>query len=103
VVRPCRADQRQVQSRWAKNSSVPLAGQALVSNDDVRRRAVGGWSLSICRALVASPDSFGLAEAESGHRPSQVQISISLDPQYQREWLGSSHIRPSHTGPSGGR
>jgi len=49
---------------------------------------LAGRSLSICRAWSRSPYSLGLARPNPVTVPSQVQISISLDPQYQREWDG---------------
>src|SRR6266702_2840851 len=49
---------------------------------------LAGRCSSICRAWSRSPYSFGLARPNPVTVPSQVHISISLDPQYQREWLG---------------
>ena len=47
-----------------------------------------GWRSSVCRAWSRSPCSFGFAMLNPVTVPSQVQISSSLHPQYQREWLG---------------
>jgi hypothetical protein len=49
---------------------------------------LAGWSVSVCRACWRSPYSFGLARLNPVTVPSQLQISSSLLPQYQREWLG---------------
>ena len=49
---------------------------------------LAGWSSSIVRAASRSPASLGLARANPVTVPSQVQMSSSLPPQYQREWLG---------------
>src|SRR2546423_15247134 len=49
---------------------------------------LAGRSLSICRAASRSPYSLGLARPNPVTVPSQVQIKVSLLPQYQREWLG---------------
>src|SRR6516162_10197493 len=46
------------------------------------------WSSRICRVAFCSPNSLGLARPNPVTVPSQVQISSSLAPQYQREWLG---------------
>jgi hypothetical protein len=50
-----------------------------------------------------APDSLGLARPNPVTVPSQVHISISFDPQYQREWLGQYPYRRTRTGWSGGR
>ena len=72
----------------AKNASVS-AGQALIGDyRGARRRPVAGGRLSICRACSRSPYSLGLARQNPVTVPSQVQMSSSLAPQYQREWLG---------------
>ena len=47
-----------------------------------------GWCSSICRAWSRSPKSWGLARPNPVTVPSQVQLSISLEPHYQREWPG---------------
>ena len=47
-----------------------------------------GWPAGVLRACSRSPLSFGLAGLNPVTVPSQVQISSSLLPQYQREWLG---------------
>jgi hypothetical protein len=47
-----------------------------------------GWRSSVWRAWPRSPCSFGFARLNPVTVPSQVQISSSLHPQYQREWLG---------------
>src|SRR2546430_1947361 len=49
---------------------------------------LAGWRSSMVRACSRSPASLGLARANPVTVPSQVQISSSLAPQYQREWLG---------------
>jgi|HubBroStandDraft_6_1064221.scaffolds.fasta_scaffold1277764_1 hypothetical protein len=49
-------------------------------SDPVRERARRAWSRSPC--------IFGFARLNPVTVPSQVQISSSLQPQYQREWLG---------------
>ena len=54
-----------------------------------------GWSFSICRDCSRSPKSLGLARPKPVTVPSQVQMSSSLAPQYQREWLGQ-YPYPAH-------
>ena len=49
---------------------------------------LAGWRSSIWRASSRSPKSLGLARVNPVTVPSQVQMSSSLLPQYQREWLG---------------
>ena len=46
-----------------------------------------GWRSSVWRAWSRSPCSLGFARLNPVTVPSQVQISSSLAPQYQREWL----------------
>src|SRR6266567_948608 len=84
-----RAGRTRARSGPAKNASVsspdsPLSVTTAVPG--VGRLA--GWSVSICRACSRSPYSLGLARPNPVTVPSQVQISSSLAPQYQREWLG---------------
>src|SRR6266702_88856 len=49
---------------------------------------LAGRRSSSRRACSRSPYSLGLARPNPVTVPSQVTISSSLDPQYQREWLG---------------
>ena len=76
-------------SGLAKNSSVSSPDRPLSVTMAVPGAGrLAGWSLSICRAWSRSPKSLGLARPNPVTVPSQVQMSISLAPQYQREWLG---------------
>jgi hypothetical protein len=80
------ADQGQVQIRAGEERFGVFAGQALIGDDGgTGCGAVAGWSLSIVRAWSRSPASFGLARANPVTDPSQVQITSSVPPQYQRE------------------
>ena len=73
----------------AKNSSVSSPARPLSVTMAVPGAGrLAGWPVSICRAWSRSPKSLGLARPNPVTVPSQVQMSISLDPQYQREWLG---------------
>jgi len=73
----------------AKNSSVSsLASPLSVTTAVPGAGRLAGRCSGICRAWSRSPYSFGLARPNPVTVPSQVHISISLDPQYQREWLG---------------
>src|SRR5450755_602162 len=47
-----------------------------------------GWRSRVWRACWRSPYSLGLARLNPVMVPSQVQMISSLEPQYQREWLG---------------
>src|SRR5713101_4114608 len=84
-----RADQGQAEVRAGEELFGLLTGQALVSDDGgAGRRAIRGLVPEHLPGLLASPYSFGLARPNPVTVPSQVQISRSLAPQYQREWLG---------------
>jgi hypothetical protein len=45
-----------------------------------------GWRSRVCQAWSRSPCIFGLARLNPVTVPSQVQVSSSSQPQYQREW-----------------
>src|SRR5215831_799800 len=84
-----RADQCQVQAGAGEELLGALAGQALVGDDGgTRSWAVGGLVAEHRAGLLAFAHQLGLARPNPVTVPSQVQMSISLDPQYQREWLG---------------
>jgi excisionase family DNA binding protein len=84
-----RADQHQAQVVAGEELLGLLPGQALIVTTAVPGAGrFAGWSLSIFRACSRSPYSLGLARPNPVTVPSQVQRSSSLDPQYQREWLG---------------
>jgi hypothetical protein len=73
----------------AKNASVSSPDRPLSVTMAVPGTGrFAGWCSSIVRACSRSPASFGLARANPVTVPSQVQISSSLLPLYQREWLG---------------
>ncbi len=91
VVSSLRAGRTSVSSRpgLAKNSSVPSPDRPLSVTTAVPGAGrLAGWSRSIAQACWRSPASLGLASPNPVTVPSQVQMSKSLDPQYQREWLG---------------
>src|SRR6266567_1388890 len=76
-------------SGLVKNSSVSPPDRPLSVTTAVPGAGrFAGWCRSICRACWRSPYSLGLARPNPVTVPSQVQISSSLLPQYQREWLG---------------
>jgi len=84
-----RADQDQAEVRAGEELPGVRTGQALVGDDGgAGRWAVRRRSSRICRVAFCSPNSLGLARPNPVTVPSQVQISSSLAPQYQREWLG---------------
>ena len=84
-----RADQDQAEVRAGEGLPGVRTGQALVGDDG----GAGRWAV---RRLVFPhlpgglllTEQLGVGQAEPGPVPSQVQISSSLAPQYQREWLG---------------
>jgi hypothetical protein len=84
-----RADEGQLQVVAGEELFGFLSGQALVRDDGgARAGRLAGCPVSICRAASRSPCSLGLARPNPVTVPSQVQITVSLVPQYQREWLG---------------
>ena len=85
-----RISRRSVPTRRSqKNSSVSCPDRPLSVTTAVPGTGrLAGWSLSICRAASRSPYSLGFARPNPVTVPSQVQITVSLVPQYQREWLG---------------
>ena len=73
----------------AKNASVSSPDRPLSVTMAVPGAGrFAGWCSSICRACSRSPSSLGLARQKPVTVPSQVTMSSSLVPQYQREWLG---------------
>src|SRR2546430_13061742 len=85
-------------SSLAKNSSVSSPDRPLSVTTAVPGAGrLAGRSLSICRAASRSPYSLGLARPNPVTVPSQVQIKVSLLPQYQREWLGQYPRSEEHT------
>jgi len=82
-------DQGEVQLRGGEELRGALADQTLIGDDGgAGRRPVGGLVFAHLPGLVALPGQLRVGQAEPAQVPSQVQISVSLDPQYQREWLG---------------
>src|SRR6266508_784740 len=91
AVSSLRAGRSRVSSRpgLAKNASVSAPARPLSVTMAVPGAGrLAGWSASSCRACWRSPNSLGLARPNPVIVPSQVTMSSSLAPQYQREWLG---------------
>jgi hypothetical protein len=70
----------------AKNSSVPCPDRpSSVTTAVPGAGRFAGWRSRVRRAWSRSPCSLGFARLNPVTAPSQVQISSSLHPQYQRE------------------
>ena len=88
-----RADQRQPEVRAGEERFDVLAGQALVGDHGgARAGAVGGLVFIILLCLLSLLCELA-GQANPVTVPSQVTMSISLDPQYQRERPGSTRSR----------
>ena len=77
-----RAEQGQAEVRAGEEDFGVLAGQALIGHDDgAGGGAVGGLAVQHLAGFLAFAEELGVSQGE----PSQLQISSSLLPQYQRE------------------